>query len=105
MPLQKSCSLSQQEEKPMPDSPNSAPEQVHMSRESLERIVGLLSESLKPQVLYRPDHHEMTLEALDICRKNVRDALKLLQETLPANYPLVPEIMVDLQEAVELRPF
>jgi hypothetical protein len=75
---------------------------VQLSDEALQKIVESLSKSVKPRVLYRPDHHQMTEEALEICQQNARAVLKMLQESLPPGHCLVLEIMQVLDEAVEI---
>jgi len=75
---------------------------VQLTDEALQAIVETLSKSVKPHVLYRPDHHQMTEEALEICQQNARAVLKMLQESLPPGHCLVLEIMQVLDEAVEI---
>ncbi len=54
--------------------------------ETLHEIVNLLEKAVRPRVLYRPDQQRMAEEAMEVCQKNVRQALKQLNEALPAGY-------------------
>lgn len=79
-----------------------ATNEVQLSDEALRQIVERLSQSARPRVLYRPDPHQMAEEALEICQKNARAVLKLLQASLPANHWLRPQIGDVLEEAHEI---
>lgn len=69
--------------------------------ETLHEIINLLEKAVRPRVLYRPDPQRMTEEAMEVCQKNVRQALKQLKEVLPAGYWLGDEIDAVLDEAVQ----
>lgn len=69
--------------------------------ETLHEIINLLEKAVRPRVLYRPDQQRMTEEAMEVCQKNVRQALKQLKEALPAGYWLGDEIDAVLDEAVQ----
>lgn len=69
--------------------------------ETLHEIVNLLEKAVRPRVLYRPDPQRMAEEAMDVCQKNVRQALKQLHEVLPAGHWLTGEIDFVLEEAVQ----
>lgn len=75
---------------------------LQVTEKNLQEIVEALGKSVKPRVLYRPDHHQMTEEALDICQKNARAVLQMLRDALPANYWLGKEIGELLDDAVEV---
>jgi hypothetical protein len=75
---------------------------MQLTEKSLQDIVETLGKSVKPRVLYRPDHHQMTEEALDICQKNARAVLQTLRDALPANHWLGTEIGELLDDAVEV---
>ena len=79
-----------------------ATNEVQLGDEALQEIVARLSQLVKPRILYRPDPHRMAEEALEICQKNARAVLKLLQAGRLANHWLLPEIMGVLDEAVEI---
>lgn len=69
--------------------------------ETLHEIVNLLEKAVRPRVLYRPDQQRMAEEAMEVCQKNVRQALKQLHEALPAGHWLTGEIDFVLEEAVQ----
>ena len=69
--------------------------------ETLHEIINLLEKAVRPRVLYRPDQQRMAEEAMEVCQKNVRQALRQLNEALPAGYWLGDEIEAVLDEAVQ----
>lgn len=69
--------------------------------ETLHEIVNLLEKAVRPRVLYRLDQQRMAEEAMELCQKNVRQALKHLNEALPAGHWLGNEIGAVLDEAVQ----
>ena len=83
---------------------NGVVKELELTDEVLQEIVRTLGGSVKPRVVYRPDPHQMTEEALDICQKNARTVLKLLRAALPANHWLAVEIG-DLLDWVQIITF
>lgn len=77
------------------------PTGVPIPDETLHEIINLLEKAVRPRVLYRPDQQRMAEEAMEVCQKNVRQALKHLSEALPAGHWLTGEIDFVLDEAVQ----
>lgn len=79
-----------------------------LSPETLQDVIQLMGQALRPQVYYQPYHYQMTLEALQACQNHVYTALEKLQGALPPNHWLVEEIldlMADRVEITEPLPF
>ncbi|MBK9054690.1 MAG: hypothetical protein IPL78_28420 [Chloroflexi bacterium] len=80
---------------------NQAANRTPVPDETLHEILNLLEKAVRPRVLYRPDQQRMAEEAMELCQKNVRQALKHLSEALPAGHWLTGEIDFVLDEAVQ----
>ncbi len=80
---------------------NQAANRTPVPDETLHEILNLLEKAVRPRVLYRPDQQRMAEEAMELCQKNVRQALKHLREALPAGHWLAGEIDFVLDEAVQ----